>query len=94
MTGDGKRFIVRADEKLSAFLEAQRAVCIHLLIEQCQPITAVIESVSLRTRAKAEWMCGTEAAIRVAVAVAADALGVFSHEFRELGFRHAVIRSL
>jgi len=33
--GDGKRFIVRADEKLSAFLELERAVCIHLLSEQC-----------------------------------------------------------
>jgi len=33
--GDGKRFIVHADEKLSAFLELERAVCIHLLSEQC-----------------------------------------------------------
>jgi hypothetical protein len=33
--GDGKRFIVRADEKLTAFLELERAVCIHLLTEQC-----------------------------------------------------------
>jgi hypothetical protein len=32
--GDGKRFVVRADEKLAAFLELQRAVCIHLLAEQ------------------------------------------------------------
>jgi hypothetical protein len=32
---DGKRFIVRADEKLTAFLELERAVCIHLLTEQC-----------------------------------------------------------
>jgi len=32
--GDGKRFIVRADEKLTAFLELERAVCIHLLSEQ------------------------------------------------------------
>jgi hypothetical protein len=31
--GDGKRFIVHADEKLSAFLELERAVCIHLLSE-------------------------------------------------------------
>jgi len=29
--GDGKRFIVRADEKLTVFLELERAVCIHLL---------------------------------------------------------------
>jgi hypothetical protein len=32
---DGKRFIVRADEKLTAFVELERAVCIHLLSEQC-----------------------------------------------------------
>jgi hypothetical protein len=32
--GDGKRFIVRADEKLTAFLELERAVCIHVLTEQ------------------------------------------------------------
>jgi len=32
---DGKRFIVHADEKLTAFLELERAVCIHLLSEQC-----------------------------------------------------------
>jgi hypothetical protein len=31
---DGKRFIVRVDEKLTAFLELERAVCIHLLTEQ------------------------------------------------------------
>jgi hypothetical protein len=31
---DGKRFIVRADEKLMAFLELESAVCIHLLTEQ------------------------------------------------------------
>ena len=31
--GYGKRFIVRADEKLTAFLELERAVCIHLLTE-------------------------------------------------------------
>ena len=33
--GDGKRFIVRADDKLTAFLELERAACIHLLSEQC-----------------------------------------------------------
>jgi hypothetical protein len=32
---DGKRFVVRADEKLTAFLELERAVCIRLLSEQC-----------------------------------------------------------
>jgi hypothetical protein len=32
---DEKRFVVRADEKLTAFLELERAVCIHLLSEGC-----------------------------------------------------------
>jgi hypothetical protein len=32
---DGKRFVVNADVKLTAFLELERAVCIHLLSEQC-----------------------------------------------------------
>ena len=31
---DGKRFIVHDDDKLTAFLELERAVCIHLLSEQ------------------------------------------------------------
>jgi hypothetical protein len=31
---DGKRFVARSDEKLTAFLELERAVCIHLLSEQ------------------------------------------------------------
>ena len=31
---DGKRFIVCADELLTAFLELERSVCIHLLSEQ------------------------------------------------------------
>jgi len=31
---DGKRFVVRADDKLSAFLELERAVCVGLLTEQ------------------------------------------------------------
>jgi len=30
----GKRFIVHADEKLTAFLELERAICIHLLTEE------------------------------------------------------------
>jgi hypothetical protein len=29
--GDGKRFVVHADEKRTAFLELERAVCIGLL---------------------------------------------------------------
>jgi hypothetical protein len=32
--GDGRRFIVHADDKLTAFLELERAVCIHVLTEQ------------------------------------------------------------
>jgi hypothetical protein len=32
--GDGKRFVVRAEEKRTAFLELERAICIHLLSEQ------------------------------------------------------------
>ena len=31
---DGKRFVVRSDEKLSAFLELERAICIHLLSQE------------------------------------------------------------
>jgi len=33
--GDRRRFIVHADEKLTAFLELERAVCIQLLSEEC-----------------------------------------------------------
>jgi hypothetical protein len=33
--GYGKRFVVRSDEKLTAFVELERAVCIHLVSEQC-----------------------------------------------------------
>jgi hypothetical protein len=32
--GYGKRFIVRADDMLTAFVELERAVCIHILTEQ------------------------------------------------------------
>ena len=28
---EGKRFVVRADEKFTAFLELERAICLHLL---------------------------------------------------------------
>src|SRR5262249_21282099 len=31
---DGKRFVVRADQKLIAFLELERAICVSLLTEQ------------------------------------------------------------
>jgi hypothetical protein len=32
--GDGKRFVVRAAEILTAFLELERAVCIHVLLTE------------------------------------------------------------
>ena len=32
--GDGQRFVVHADEKLTAFLELERAICLRLLIDQ------------------------------------------------------------
>jgi hypothetical protein len=31
--GDGKRYVVHADEKLTAFVELERTVCIDLLTE-------------------------------------------------------------
>ena len=31
---EGKRFVVRAHEKLTAFLELERAICVSLLTEQ------------------------------------------------------------
>ena len=31
---DGKRFVVHADDKFTAFLELERAICIRLLSEQ------------------------------------------------------------
>jgi hypothetical protein len=31
---NGKRFVVRADEKQTAFLELERAICLRLLTEQ------------------------------------------------------------
>jgi hypothetical protein len=31
--GDGKRYVVRADEKLTAFMQLERAICLHLLCE-------------------------------------------------------------
>jgi hypothetical protein len=32
--GDRKRFVVHAEEKLTAFLELERAICVHILSEQ------------------------------------------------------------
>jgi len=32
--GDGKRLVLRADEKLTAFLELERAICLGLLTDQ------------------------------------------------------------
>jgi hypothetical protein len=34
--GYGKRFVVHADDKLTAFLELERAICLRLLSEQIQ----------------------------------------------------------
>jgi hypothetical protein len=34
--GDRNRFVAHADEKLTAFLELERAVCIHLLSESLE----------------------------------------------------------
>jgi hypothetical protein len=31
---DGKRFVVHAEEKVTAMLELERAICLHLLTEQ------------------------------------------------------------
>jgi hypothetical protein len=31
---DGKRFVVRADDEFTAFLELERAICIHLLTKE------------------------------------------------------------
>jgi hypothetical protein len=31
---DGKRFVARSGQKLTAFLELERAICVHLLSEQ------------------------------------------------------------
>ena len=39
--GDGKRFVVRADEKPSAFLELERDVCIHLLTERANDLDCI-----------------------------------------------------
>jgi hypothetical protein len=44
---DEKRFVVRADEKLTAFLELERALCIHLS-EQCR-------NLRLRRIASTSW---------------------------------------
>ena len=32
--GDGQRFVVHADEKVTAFLELERAICLRLLTDQ------------------------------------------------------------
>jgi hypothetical protein len=32
--GNGKRFVARSDEKLAAFLELERAICLCLLTDQ------------------------------------------------------------
>jgi hypothetical protein len=45
--GYGKRFIVRADEILTAFLELERALCIHLLSDNADQSPALAASVTL-----------------------------------------------
>ncbi len=35
--GDGKRFVVRADDKLTSFLELARTISIHFLIKDVGP---------------------------------------------------------
>lgn len=35
--GDGQRFVVHADERRTAFLELERAVCLRLLSEEIKP---------------------------------------------------------
>ncbi len=35
--GDGKRFVVRADDKLTSFLELARPISIHFLIKDVGP---------------------------------------------------------
>ena len=32
--GDGQRFVVHADDKFTAFLELERAICVHILSKQ------------------------------------------------------------
>ena len=34
--GDGERFVVHADDKFTAFLELERAICLRLLSEQAK----------------------------------------------------------
>ena len=38
---DWKRFVVHADEKLTAFLELERDVCIHLLTERANDLDCI-----------------------------------------------------
>ena len=42
---DGKRFVVHADEKLTAFLELERAICIQLLSNNADHIVTTTGSV-------------------------------------------------
>jgi hypothetical protein len=34
--GDGRRFVVHAEEKVTAMLELERAICLHILSEVCE----------------------------------------------------------
>src|SRR5262245_1682290 len=53
---DGKRFIVRADELLTAFLELERAVCNGLLTEQIYKLRARRRSMT-NTRSGSNSRC-------------------------------------
>jgi hypothetical protein len=65
--GYGKRFVVRADEKLTAFRELESAVCIHLLTEKLselkianQRLTAFLERKSAARKARLEFGLGSQ----------------------------------
>ena len=38
---EGKRYVVHAEEKLTAFLELERDVCIHLLTERANDLDCI-----------------------------------------------------
>jgi len=55
----GKRFIMRAEEILTAFCELERAVCIHLLSEQCWTTSRRREAVRCARRWNTDCVSGT-----------------------------------
>lgn len=56
--GGGKRFVVRADERLTAFLELERAVCLRLLSDH-QELTAFLEPEAV-SRSCGELACRSQ----------------------------------